>query len=259
MSLIICDKYQSRLIGNHRARGVVGVTKEVLAESSGRMAVEGTDEYYRKTALETARTLEGYYNDQEGWQLIKKTPKDVTIEYKHSTCPGFSGYLYRGQSEYNCTKETLFEYIDPLPLPAPRLRWDTGIKIVEVFRVIDETLRINVTTTNSAAMGLISPRDFVDAVMTIKGEKRISTNGISVICPECPPRDKYVRGWNYHCGLMCLDIPDRPHHSKLMSFIQPDIRGMLPRSLVDSAIPGSMNDFFSNLRSCLKEDGKLVD
>ena len=44
-----------------------------------------------------------------------------------------------------------------------------------------------------------------------------------------------------------------------MSFIQPDIRGMLPRSLVDSAIPGSMTDFFSNLRACLRSDGKLLD
>ncbi|PVD20063.1 hypothetical protein C0Q70_20557 [Pomacea canaliculata] len=99
--------------------------------------------------------------------------KDIIIEYKHSTCPGFNGYLYRGQSEYNCPKETLFEYVDPLPEPSPRLR--------------------------------------------------------------------------------------RPQQTKLMTFIQPDIRGMLPRSLVDSAIPGSMVDFFNNLRACLKADGKLID
>lgn len=51
----------------------------------------------------------------------------------------------------------------------------------------------------------------------------------------------------------------RPQQTKLMTFIQPDIRGMLPRSLVDSAIPGSMVDFFNNLRACLKADGKLID
>ena len=56
-----------------------------------------------------------------------------------------------------------------------------------------------------------------------------------------------------------IDCHSRPQHSKLMSFIQPDIRGMLPRSVVDSAIPGSMVDFFSNLRTCLKDDGKLTD
>ncbi|KAK7475133.1 hypothetical protein BaRGS_00033625, partial [Batillaria attramentaria] len=184
---------------------------------------------------------------------------DITIHYKHSTCPGFNGYLYRGQSEYNCPMETLFEYVDPLPLPAPRIRWDKGIKKVEVIRELDENLRLNRTATNSAAMGLISPRDFVDAVLTIRGDTYISTNGISVICPDYPPQEKYVRGWNYHCGLMCIQNPERPQHSRLVSFIQPDIRGMLPRSLVDSAIPGSMTEFFNNLRTCLKEDGKLVD
>ncbi|XP_025077637.1 stAR-related lipid transfer protein 5-like [Pomacea canaliculata] len=221
--------------------------------------MEGTDEYYRKTAEETAEMLKVYYNDNEGWELVKKTPKDIIIEYKHSTCPGFNGYLYRGQSEYNCPKETLFEYVDPLPEPSPRLRWDKAMKKIEVIRRIDENLRINHTATNSAAMGLISPRDFVDAVLKIKGEKIISTNGISIICPECPPKDKYVRGWNYHCGLMCIENSERPQQTKLMTFIQPDIRGMLPRSLVDSAIPGSMVDFFNNLRACLKADGKLID
>jgi hypothetical protein len=38
------------------------------------MAQETGDEYYRKTALETSHMLETYYNDQDGWQLIKKTP-----------------------------------------------------------------------------------------------------------------------------------------------------------------------------------------
>ncbi|XP_076465003.1 stAR-related lipid transfer protein 5-like [Babylonia areolata] len=221
--------------------------------------MEGTDDYYRQAAQETANTIEGYYKDQDGWQLVKKAPKDVVIEYKHSTCPGFNGYLYRGQSEYNCPKEVLFEYVDPLPSPAPRLRWDKGIKSIEVFRRLDETHRINLTSTNSAAMGLISPRDFVDVVVTIKADNTISTCGVSVNCPQCPPKDGYVRGWNHHCGLMCIENPQRPQHSKLMSFIQPDIRGMLPRSLVDSAIPGSMMDFFANLRACLREDGKLVD
>ena len=35
---------------------------------------EGTDDYYRKAAQETAAVLEGYYRDQEGWLRIKKTP-----------------------------------------------------------------------------------------------------------------------------------------------------------------------------------------
>ncbi|KAL8606443.1 hypothetical protein ACOMHN_015532 [Nucella lapillus] len=222
--------------------------------------MEGSDEYYRKAAQDTVSIIEGYNKDQDGWQLIKKTAKDVVMEYKHSTCPGFNnGYLYRAQCEYNCPKEVLFEYVDPLPSPAPRLRWDKGVKNVEVVRRLDETIRINLTSTNSAAMGLISPRDFVDIVASIKSDNSISSCGVSVNCPELPPKDGFVRGWNYPCGMMCTDHPQRPKHSILMSFIQPDIRGMLPRSLVDSAIPGSMMDFFSNLRACLKEDGKLVD
>ena len=49
---------------------------------------------------------------------------------------------YRGQSDYPCSKETLFEYVDPLPPPAPRLRWDSGIKNVEVIRHISKVWQV---------------------------------------------------------------------------------------------------------------------
>ena len=49
-----------------------------------------------------------------------------------------------------------------------------------------------------------------------------------------------------------------PNKTKLVSLIQPDIGGMLPRSLVDSAIPGSMTTFFTELKEALKKDGKAA-
>ncbi|KAK6178785.1 hypothetical protein SNE40_011293 [Patella caerulea] len=183
------------------------------------------------------------------------TWKDILIEFKHSK--EFGGNLYRGTSEFSAPPETVFQYVDPLPGDAPRLKWDKGLKKIEILKQISDDIRINRTCTDSACMGMISPRDFVDVVLTKKTEDGISTNGVSVNYAECPADKKFVRGWNHHCGLICLSMPDKPGHTKLVSLIQPDIRGMLPRALVDSAIPGSMTEFFTNLRQCLKDDGKL--
>lgn len=46
--------------------------------------MEGTDEYYRKTAEETAEMLKVYYNDNEGWELVKKTPVSSNTAAVHS-------------------------------------------------------------------------------------------------------------------------------------------------------------------------------
>ncbi|XP_046354653.1 stAR-related lipid transfer protein 5-like [Haliotis rufescens] len=214
------------------------------------------DNYYHDLAKQTVATCRGYYNDDSGWEVAKKT-KDILIEYKNSV--EFSGHLYRGQSEFNCPPDVVFQYVDPLPGNSLRMKWDKAMKKIETIREISEDLRINRTCTDSACMGLISPRDFLDCILTIREDTFISTNGVSVSCDdECPLQDKYVRGWNYSCGMLCQKFPDKPNHTKLVTLIQPDIKGMCPKKLVDSAIPGSMVDFFTNLRACLKEDGKLV-
>lgn len=48
-----------------------------------------------------------------------------------------------------------------------------------------------------------------------------------------------------------------PNKCKLVSLIQPDIKGMLPKNVVESAIPGSMVEFFTKLEEALKKDGKI--
>ena len=56
---------------------------------------------------------------------------------------------------------------------------------------------------------------------------------------------------------MCLSVPGKPDHTRVVNFVQPDIKGSLPKSMVDSALPGSMVGFFTNLRDILKKDGHL--
>ncbi|KAH9518337.1 StAR- lipid transfer protein 5 [Bulinus truncatus] len=192
-------------------------------------------------ANNTAGLLRDYFNDSVGWHTAKKN-KDIIVEYKHSKCPGFEhGYLYRGHAEYNCSKEVLFKYLDPLNEESLRTKWDKDIRKVNLLKQVNPDITIIRSLTNSAAMGLISPRDFVDIILTIKTDDCISTNGRSIEYDECPHDKDYVRGWNYPCGMMCINIPEKPGSTRLMTFIQPDIKGSIPKTLMDSALPASMD------------------
>ncbi|KAK7475134.1 hypothetical protein BaRGS_00033626 [Batillaria attramentaria] len=44
-----------------------------------------------KTAAETAEVLKGYYNDNEGWDVIKKTP--VSFGSLYAACPQYRRFL----------------------------------------------------------------------------------------------------------------------------------------------------------------------
>ncbi|XP_052102717.1 stAR-related lipid transfer protein 5-like isoform X1 [Mytilus californianus] len=215
-----------------------------------------TTEDYHDKASKVAEELQQYLNnaDKYKWEVAKET-KDFKISCVKSEY--FSGHLYKGEAEYNVPPKTVFEYVEPLP-EGPRMKWDKNMKKIEVLKWLDKDLRINRACTSSACMGLISPRDFVDLIVTKETDTYLSTNAISCECEEFPEVKKFVRGWNYPCGVVVLKYSHNPNKCKLVSLIQPDIKGMVPKNLTDAAIPGSMAEFFTNLGNSLKEDGKVI-
>ncbi|XP_033750450.1 stAR-related lipid transfer protein 5-like isoform X2 [Pecten maximus] len=214
--------------------------------------VEKSAEHYRQKAEKVADTLLQYYKDSEGWEVAKSTTH-FKISFKKS--PEFSGYLYKGEAVYNAKPRVVFDYVEPLP-DGHRAKWDKNMKKIEIVKQIDKDLRVNRACTNSACMGLISPRDFVDLILSKETDEYFSTNAISIE-NELEEQKKYVRGWNYQCGILVIKLPSEPNKCKLISLIQPDIKGLVPASLKDAAIPGSMIEFFNQLRDALKDDCEL--
>ncbi|KAK3770912.1 hypothetical protein RRG08_036511 [Elysia crispata] len=214
----------------------------------------------RELAKVTADTLQGYLRDTEDWKTSKKT-KDVLVEHKHSAIAGNEhGYLYRAQCEFNCSKDILFKYMYPIGGAESELRkkWDKDISDLQLVEKIAPDLSVNMVRTNSAAMGMIYPREYVDLVFEICDDDVMSCNAVSIDCPAQPSNPKFVRGWNHPCGFFCHDIPGHPGRAKFVLIVQTDIKGNLPRSLVDSAIPGAVAGLCNNLRQILKKDGYLT-
>ena len=47
----------------------------------------------------------------------------------------------------------------------------------------------------------------------------------------------------------------RAKRTKVISYIQTDLGGMLPKTLVENALPSNQIDFFSSLRKALQDAG----
>ncbi|CAI9719131.1 stAR-related lipid transfer protein 5-like [Octopus vulgaris] len=182
---------------------------------------------YRSVAQGVALKLQTYLNDKDGWEVAKKF-KDITVYCKKS--PEFSGHLYKAEMTVNAPPATVFEYIDPWP-DSPRLKWDNRMKGIETLKKFDKDLRVMRTYTSSACIGLISPRDFVDVIYALSALNQSNV-------------------------LRCLLI--EPNKTKLVNLIQPDLGGMVPRGLVEAAMPPSIEGFYINLNGALKDDGKLI-
>jgi len=205
----------------------------------------------QKRAQDILDKIHSYGKDSEGWKEMKKE-KDVTIWSKPS--PDWNGVLYKGECTIATSPETVYKYVDPSP-DGPRQKWDKAIKDLETIERVDERLSVIRTTTHSAFKGLISSRDFSDLAVKEENDQFISTNAAAVEHSSCPPSDSHVRGTNHPCAIICNRIPAQVGSTRVVTYIQTDLGGMLPASLVESALPSNMMNFFNSLRSQLAEDG----
>ncbi|KAK2510199.1 hypothetical protein MC885_017506 [Smutsia gigantea] len=179
-----------------------------------------------------------YRQDESGWKICREGAW------------GEVGW-YRGEGILNGTPDNVWDCIKPVA-GTLRDKWDENVTSFEIIQSITDTLCISRTTTPSAAMKLISPRDFVDLVLVRKYEDgAISSNAVNVEHPSCPPKPGHVRGFNHPCGCFCEPLPGAPDQTRLVTFFQTDLSGLLPQGAVDSFFPRSMAAFYANLQKAV--------
>ncbi|XP_005357743.1 stAR-related lipid transfer protein 5 [Microtus ochrogaster] len=191
-----------------------------------------------------------YRRDESGWKKCREG-NGVSVSWRPSQ--EFPGNLYRGEGILCGTLEEVWDCIKPVA-GGLREKWDVNVTSFEVVQSITDMLCVSRTSTPSAAMKLISPRDFVDLVLVKKYEDgTVSSNATHVEHPSCPPKPGFVRGFNHPCGCFCEPLPGEPNKTKLVTFFQTDLSGYLPQSVVDSFFPRSMAEFYPNLQKAVRK------
>uniref|UniRef100_A0A8C5LX93 START domain-containing protein n=1 Tax=Leptobrachium leishanense TaxID=445787 RepID=A0A8C5LX93_9ANUR len=203
---------------------------------------------YQQTAADVAKKIYAYTQDNTGWKH-GKTTKDIVVSWKTSN--EYSGHIYRGECIIEETPERIIPF---LYLPKYRSKWDSSLESYNIVEQIDKDTIISQSLTHSYAMGMISPREFIDLIHVKRYDDGVlTTNSISLECAKCPVTSSYVRGYNNPCGYVCIPSTENPAHCKFVVFIQPELGGLLPRSLVESAIPTNLVTAINDIREGLKK------
>ncbi|KAE8636689.1 hypothetical protein XENTR_v10003085 [Xenopus tropicalis] len=203
---------------------------------------------YQKTAADVAQKILSYSQDTSGWKVSKST-KNIVVSWKPSK--EYSGNIYRGEGIIEETPEKLVPF---LYLAEYRSKWDKALQFYDILEHIDKDTVICHSISHSYGMGLISSREFIDLVHIKRyDEGVITTNSISVDYAGCPVSSSHVRGFNNPCGYVCSPLPENPEHSKLVVFIQPELGGLLPRSLVETALPNNVFNLIKDTKEGVKK------
>ncbi|XP_003788527.1 stAR-related lipid transfer protein 6 [Otolemur garnettii] len=202
---------------------------------------------YKAIAQQTTQEVLDYSQDTSGWKVVK-TSKKVTVSCKPSI--KFRGNLYRVEG---IIPESSTKLSDFLYNPGNRVTWDKALQMYKMVHRIDSDTFLCHTVTQSFAMGSISPRDFIDLVHIKHYEGNISIiSSQSVDFPEYPPSPNFIRGYNHASGFVCSPLKENPAYSKLVMFVQTEMRGKLSPSLVEKAIPSNLVSFIVNARDGIK-------
>uniref|UniRef100_A0A8C9BJ13 StAR related lipid transfer domain containing 6 n=1 Tax=Phocoena sinus TaxID=42100 RepID=A0A8C9BJ13_PHOSS len=198
---------------------------------------------YKALAQQTAQEILGYYQDTSGRKVVK-TSKKITVSSK--TSKKFHGNLYRVEG---IIPESTSKLSDFLYKPENRVTWDKSLKMYSMVQKIDLDTFICHTITQSFAVGSISPRDFIDLVYLKHCEGNMDIiSSTSVDFPAYPPSSNYIRGCNHACGYMCSPLQENPAYSKLVMFVQTEMRGKLAPSIIEATMPSNLVSFLLNVK-----------
>ncbi|XP_008259549.1 stAR-related lipid transfer protein 6 isoform X1 [Oryctolagus cuniculus] len=202
---------------------------------------------YKAIAQQTAQEVLGYSQDISGWKVVK-TSKKITVSSK--TSRRFLGNLYRIEG---IIPESTTKLSDFLYQPGNRVTWDKSLKVYNMVHRIDSDTFICHTITQSFAMGSISPRDFIDLVYIKHYEGNMDIiSSKSVDFPEYPPTSNYIRGYNHPCGYVCSPLKENPAHSKLVMFVQTELKGKLSPTIIEKSMPSNLVNFILNAKDGIK-------
>lgn len=206
---------------------------------------------YKAKAEEALEKYLEIVNDTEGWTKCQNVRQILISSKKSSSSPGS---MFKAELEIDGPVDVVLHVWNPKPRGC-RGDWDTGVSSVEGFQIIDDEIMLVRTLTPSAAMGLISAREFIDSVIQkrVPEKNMVIVGDQSVEHKDYPVTQDLVRGHNYPCGSTFTSIPGTPEKTKVVYLAHTNIGGDVPLSLTEAALPSSIHSMMDNVRKIVAE------
>jgi hypothetical protein len=129
--------------------------------------------------------------------------------------------------------------------------WNHDVYSFRTIEVIDTNTDIIQCITNPAASGTISKREFITLRRQSKKQDGLLVASVGTTHPMylAPPKDDIVRGSNGPSGFMVRSIPGVPNTSWVCWIMNTDLKGWIPKLLVESSISRVLTDWVKQLRT----------
>uniref|UniRef100_A0AAY3ZZ00 START domain-containing protein 1 n=1 Tax=Denticeps clupeoides TaxID=299321 RepID=A0AAY3ZZ00_9TELE len=127
-------------------------------------------------------------------------------------------------------------------------RWNPSISHIKVLRSVGAETMVTHEVTAETAGNLIGQRDFLSVRHCCKQKSRIYLAGAATHLESFMPQRGFVRAEDGPTCIILQAVDDGSRRSRFTWLLNMDVKGWLPKSIVNQALPRAQADFTKHLR-----------
>ncbi|XP_026767047.2 steroidogenic acute regulatory protein, mitochondrial [Pangasianodon hypophthalmus] len=227
------------------------ISEETERTDGRRDGVEDTDLSYQQQGQEALQRALDITRNVDGWRTeITEDSGDVI----YSKVVQGNRKVFRLEAELDASPDELYEVL--FVKVEEMNEWNPSIAHIKVLKHIGKETMVTHEVSAGKAGNLIGQRDFLSVRHSLKTKRCIYLGGAATHLEAFPPQPGFIRAED---GPTCIIIQPSPGcagKSKFTWLLNMDVKGWLPKSLVNQALPQAQLDFTRHLRRRLEMSRK---
>ncbi|KAI2658234.1 Steroidogenic acute regulatory protein, mitochondrial [Labeo rohita] len=213
------------------------------AESEQRTSVlADEDVFYLRQGEKALNEALKIVESKDGWTLETAENGDVI----YSKVLTGSRRVFRLEAELDASPE---ELQDILFFRVEEMHeWNPSIRRIKVLKHVGRDTMVTHEVSAETAGNLIGQRDFLSVRHSSKSGSRVYLGGAATRLESLPPQPEFVRAEDGPTCIILQPLQDRSDRSRFIWLLNMDVKGWLPQSLVNKALPRAQADFTKHLR-----------
>ncbi|XP_042364399.1 steroidogenic acute regulatory protein, mitochondrial [Plectropomus leopardus] len=191
-------------------------------------------------------------DDKQGWKVeITESNGDVICS---KVMPG-AGKVFRLEAVLEASVDELYDLL--FVRVEEMHQWNPSIQHIKVLmRVGPETIVTHEVSAQTAG-NLIGQRDFLSVRHSCKQNSSVYLGGTAIQLEPFPPQAGFVRAEDGPTCIIIQPLDEDSGKSRFTWLLNMDVKGWLPKSIVNQALPRAQLDFIRHLRRRLTAGATL--
>ncbi|XP_058476251.1 steroidogenic acute regulatory protein, mitochondrial [Solea solea] len=216
---------------------------EPIPEDTEPALAQKDQQSYVRQGQQAMRKALCMLEDKDGWKVeIKESNGDVICS---KVIPG-ARKVFRLEAVLEASVDELYDLL--FARVEEMHEWNSSIRHINVLDRVGHDTIITHEVSAERAGNLIGQRDFLSVRHSFKQKSSVYLGGAAIQLESFPPQAGFVRAED---GPTCIIIQALNGDKRKCHFtwlLNMDIKGWLPKSIVNQALPKEQLDFTRNLR-----------